>query len=123
MASNLHPKLLPQDNWLEKATQVFDHVSSKGNILGSLRKAEVEELVQTLRGTGQGNKDIDASLVDPTTEPASREPSMADQMSLFSLGDPFFDEWIADDGLSGAQVLNLADALHPGGFHDLMLQF
>jgi hypothetical protein len=96
-------------------------VSSKGNILGSLRKAEVEELVKTLRGTGHGNKDIDGRMVDPITGPPSREPSVADQMSLFSLGDPFFDEWIADDGLSGVQVLNLADALHPGGFDDLML--
>jgi hypothetical protein len=121
MASDLHPKLLPQDNWLEKAMDVFDYVSSKGNILGSLRKAEVEELVNILSGTGQGNNNIDGRMIDSITGPPSMESSLVDHVSLFSLGDPFFDEWIADDGLSGAQVLNLADALCPGGFDDLML--
>lgn len=128
MAMNVHPRLLPQDNWLHDATEAFDYMTVRGNTLGSIRKSEVEELARTLnhelghQGNKSNNNNNNATgSALPLLDPPSSAPSIQDRASLPSLGDPFFDAWIADDGLSGAQIMDLADALQPGTFDDFML--
>lgn len=115
MAANIHPKLVPTRDWLDTAYDVFDIMTSKGNALASLRKSEVEELDAKLRSStktkDQDDDAEDASHITPV-----------DHASLPSLGDPFFDQWNQDDGLSGEQIMTLADELQDGNFADLWLQ-
>ncbi|EON70068.1 hypothetical protein W97_09334 [Coniosporium apollinis CBS 100218] len=117
MASSVHPKLLPQHNWLNTVMEVFDSIVLKGNMLASLRKAEVEELAQILRALDRGRPSLAdksaSSIVMPADAQLSWTPASGN-MSLPSLGDPFFDEWNADDGFSGAQIMDLANALDIG---------
>lgn len=115
MADNVHPKLLPNRDWLEIAYDVFDIMTSKGNALAPIRRSEVEELDAKLRLPSRPKeKEVengDQSHVTPV-----------DHASLPSLGDPFFDQWNQDDGLSGEQIMSLADELQDGNFSDLWLQ-
>lgn len=115
MAANVHPKLLPSREWLEIAYNAFDTMTAKGNALAPIRRAEVEELDAKLKYPGKSNEqemnNEDHSQITPV-----------DHASLPSLGDPFFDEWNQDDGLSGEQIMSLADELQDGTFSDLWLQ-
>lgn len=115
MAANIHPKLIPNRDWLDTAYDVFDIMTSKGNNLAPLRKSEVEELDAKLRCSTK-LKDHDDEAED------SSQTMPVDHASLPSLGDPFFDQWNQDDGLSGEQIMSLADELQDGNFADLWLQ-
>lgn len=121
MASSVHPTLLPQNNWLSDVNDVFDYVSMKGNVLGSIRKSEVEELVQMLNGIGQRDNSDPARMAPVGGGPSTVALVPTDPASVPSLGDPFFDEWVADNGLSDAQIMGLADVLQPGGLDDFLL--
>lgn len=114
MAANIHPKLLPSRDWLDIAYNVFDTMTAKGNALAPIRRSEVEELDAKLKFSGKskenGEEHEDQSQITPV-----------DHASLPSLGDPFFDEWNRDDGLSGEQIMSLADELQDGTFSDLWL--
>lgn len=72
-------------------------------------------------------EELDAKLKYPgrskEQEPLNESQiTPVDHASLPSLGDPFFDEWNQDDGLSGEQIMSLADELQDGTFSDLWLQ-
>ncbi|KAH7009725.1 hypothetical protein EDB80DRAFT_412636 [Ilyonectria destructans] len=110
MASSIHSKLLPQHDWLVDLRRVFDYISLKGNILAGMCKSEVEELTQALSG-------IDPRLFASAEQPATTP--LFDQMSTSVLGDPFFEDWNTANGLSGAQILDLAEALEVGGLEDI----
>lgn len=124
MASSVHPKLLPQENWLETYYGIFDYMIKAGNGLAVLRKAEVGQLAQIKQRfhntrPSQPNRSVDNPTLTPFAAAAQTSPvgaSIPDGSSLPSLGDPFFNEWIADDGFSGAQIMDLVDALN---FQDL----
>lgn len=120
MASSVHPKLLPQENWLNTIMAVFDYMIMKGNVLASLRKSEVEELAQMLRPRRQTHQNNISTAVPAAIDDIPATISVSDHASLPSLGDPFFDEWLADDGLSGAQIMDLVDALNAGGVDDFI---
>lgn len=115
MAANIHPKLLPSRDWLDIAYNVFDTMTSRGNALAAIRRSEVEELDTKLDYPGKF-KQHQMELTDQS------HITPADHASLPSLGDPFFDEWNQDDGLSGEQIMSLADELQDGTFSDLWLQ-
>lgn len=110
MASSIHSKLLPQHDWLVDLGRVFDCISLKGNILAGMCKSEVEELTQALSG-------IDPRLFASAEQPATTP--LFDQMSTSTLGDPFFEDWNTTNGLSGAEILDLAEALEVGGLEDI----
>ncbi|KAJ9653340.1 hypothetical protein H2198_007482 [Neophaeococcomyces mojaviensis] len=120
MASSIHRKLLPPENWQSNVISILEYMAEKGNVLAGLRKSEVEELAHMLKDLGRNHH----GHVSQNTQNAARfpptTPSIADHASLPSLGDPFFDEWIADNGLSGAQIMDLADALDPEVCDDFM---
>lgn len=115
MGANIHPKLLPSRDWLDIAYDVFDNMASRGNKLARIRRSEVEELDAKLQYPGKSRQhdqeNDDPALIRPV-----------DHASLPSLGDPFFDQWNQDDGLSGEQLMSLADELQDGSFSDLWLQ-
>lgn len=117
IASGVHPKLLPRENWLDICYATFDYMSAGGNLLASLRKSEVEQLAQIQHGFGRSRpRQDDFTGMETTSNIAAAHisptgTSIADYSSLPSLGDPFFDAWIADDGFSGTQLLDLADSL------------
>lgn len=115
MAANLHPKLLPNREWLDTGYDIFDNMASKGNQLAILRRSEVEELDTKLKSS--------AKPKGPAVEADDQSQlGLLDHASLPSLGDPFFDQWNQDDGLSGEQIMSLADELEDGNFADLWLQ-
>lgn len=103
---------------------ILNHLAVGGNVLAIQRKAEVDELVQMLDGPGHLQQRQQASRAEVVlADPPSTAASMSENTSLPSLGDPFFDEWIADDGLSGTQIMNLADAIQPGVFDGFVFDF
>lgn len=115
MAANVHPKLLPNREWLDVVYEVFDNMTSKGNALAPLRRLEVEELDAKLKFPPKpGNQEAE------TADHSQKTP--VDHASLPSLGDPFFDQWNQDDGLSGEQIMSLADELQDGSFAEIWLQ-
>lgn len=114
MASSVHPKLLPQYDWFNTVMEVFDSIVLKGNMLASLRKSEVQELAQILRELEHRRPNLADKFASSSVMPADAQllqTPVSGHMSLPSLGDPFFDEWNADDGFSGAQIMDLANAL------------
>lgn len=124
ITSGVHPKLLPREDWLESCYEVFDHIAITGNDLAPLRKAEVEQLSRVREGLEssrrhhpkqqQSSISENGSQLNVAVAQISPTPtSIPDYSSIPSLGDPFFDEWIPDHGFSGAQMMDLADALNP----------
>lgn len=119
IASVIHPKLLPREDWVDTILSVFDYMTMRGNILASLRKAEIEELANIRHDLGVDHtRPNECSLTNNASVPGVAHVSSAAN-SLPSLGDPFFDEWVADDGLSGRQIMDLADVLDPQASCDL----
>lgn len=115
LATSVHPKLLPDNAWLTVAFEILDDMISKGSPLAKLRRSEVEELAQMFKAFNQGRP--------PEFEsPAQSQSAPIDHASLPSLGDPFFDEWNLNDGLSGEQIMSLADTLDGSDLADLWLQ-
>lgn len=108
MTNGIHPKLLPQENWLNDLLLTFDHMVQRGNVMANLRKTEIQELdrvrwnrqVRPERFSAASNASAGLSQVSPASS------------GIPHLGDPFFDQWGTNDGLSGAQLVNLADALN-----------
>lgn len=123
IASGVHPKLLPRENWLDSCYSIFDYMAARGNALAALRRSEVQQLAQIKQDLGTNRSrqyDCNTNAISATAVAQQITPtaSVPDYASLPSLGDPFFDEWIADDGISAAQILDLADALDP---HEVVL--
>ena len=106
MTNGIHPKLLPRHQWLDEIMLVFDYMLEKGNVMAGLRKAEIQELSQ-IKWTGRPRQYASSAVhlqpELPHISPSSVQPP--------SLGDPFFDEWGTHDGLTGAQLVSLANAL------------
>lgn len=100
MAHRIHPKLVSNIPWLNPLLEIFDNMTLQGSLLSALRKQEVDELNSAIRNLSNG------SYLTPAPDQA--EP--IDHASLPSLGDPFFEAW-NQDGLSGTQLMNLADEL------------
>ena len=108
MVAYVHPKFLTDQDWRSDVANVLDAMISGGNLLARLRKAETEELSLMFESI---NLKHDATIA--MTSAHQRSPSGAtDHASLPSLGPPFFDGEDMDDGLSGAQILDLVDALN-----------
>lgn len=107
MTNGIHPKLLPREDWLHELMLGFDYMTEKGNVMASMKKAEVQELARVewngRRREYRSSSMSQALLASNFVSPVSG--------TFASLGDPFFDEWGTHDGLSGAQLVSLADAL------------
>lgn len=111
IAPIVHPKLIGGGDWLDSIFATLKHIALKGNVVAQLRKSEVEQLAQLPYVIRQ-------SQTYPNSFPNSGSPFAApaatpvlDQISLPGLEQPFFDEWVAHDGLSGAQIMDLVNAL------------
>ena len=98
---------------------VFDAIAAV-NRLGQIAKERVEKLHHSLLATQQSQLahqafDFAGSVTFvptgniPNTSAATLVGGIAE--SIPSLGNPFFDEWTLPDGLSGEQMMSLADAL------------
>lgn len=103
MTNGIHPKLLPKEDWLHELMLVFDYMTEKGNIMAGMKKAEVQELA-SVKWNGRVREQQHSS----TTQVHCISPP---SHTFASLGDPFFDEWGTLEGLSGAQLVTLANAL------------
>ena len=115
MVAYVHPKFLIEQDWRTSVVKVLQAMNSGGNLLARLRKAEVEELSSMFEVINSKN-----NATFPMTSAHQRSPSNAtDHASLPSLGPPFFDGEDMDDGLSGAQILDLVDALNEEDFYGL----
>ncbi|KAF9694385.1 hypothetical protein EKO04_007231 [Ascochyta lentis] len=113
MVSSVHPKLLPDYGWFDTAMSVFDTMAMKGNLLADVRKSEVEELAHVLRGSSGGDWTSASSNIFLNAQQGTYNP-LSGKSNLSALGDPFFDAWNIDEGFSGTQIMDLADALDLG---------
>ncbi len=115
MVAYVHPKFLTDQDWRSKVMNVLNAMSLNGNLLARLRKAEIEELSSMFEAIK-----LEQSAEFPMTSVRQRSSSgTTDHASLPSLGPPFFDGDNMDDGLSGAQILDLVDALNEEDFYGL----
>lgn len=116
MTHGIHPKLLPRGEWLSELLLTFDYMTQQGNMMATVRKAEIEELARV-----QWNCQVihhRFSGLNYTSAGLSQTPLSLD--SLPTLGDAFFDQWATNDGLSSAQLFSLADALNSTTDVDLL---
>lgn len=115
MASHLHPKVVSQDHSVENLKDIFSTIANWGNIQASQRRLEIEQLDQSLRRQTQMLQETRT-----TNQPHNNESqSMAAQPEILDypqLNAPFFSEWTYDSGLSGNQIMSLADALDARDF-------
>ena len=110
MVAHVHPRFLVEQEWRAKVEKILDTMIVNGNLLARLRKAEIDELssmFQSIRENG---------IVTPV-DPALQMSPATDLASLPSLGPPFFDGDDMDEGLSGAHILDLVDALNEEDFY------
>ena len=108
MTHGIHPKLLPHASSVDDILLVFDHMIAKGNLMARMRKAEIQELAR-VRWDGQVRQHDRPDASHSSFATTQISPSSG---GFNSLGDPFFDEWGTNTGLTGAQLVSLADALN-----------
>lgn len=103
LVKGIHPKLLPNENWLKQILLALDFLAINGINQASTRKTEIEKLTTVRWDKSSASRESlhnnEVSVISPTST------------DLPSLGDPFFDDWEFDEALSGAQLISLADAL------------
>ena len=112
--------------WLQKSFDVLDEMISRGNLVAEFHKSELQQLDDKL-------KMLPAT---PRSQPSVGRPSTSDALlrtnsfgtvneqadpgSSVPLGyDYLLNEWNSDDGLSGEQLMALADSLDFGAIGQL----
>lgn len=106
MASFINAKLLPQIDWRQMVTDVLNSITSQGNVLGSMRRAEVEDLACMIESY------VEQCSLNSGNFASAALPTSSNSAGIL-LSNPFFDEWTHTDGLSRGQILGLVDALDP----------
>ena len=114
MVAYVHPSFLVDQTWRSSVEVILDAMVANKSLIARLRKAEIEELGFMFQNIRQ--KHYAATPVD------MGQTSPADYASLPSLGPPFFDGDEMDDGLSGAQILDLVNALNEEDLYGLCNQ-
>jgi proline utilization trans-activator len=115
MVAHVHPKFLDTLDWQSNVFSILDVMVANGNLLARLRKTEIEEL-SSMFNIIKARPNTATPRVMQQESPAG---TATDLLSLPSLGPPFFDGEYMDEGLSGAQILDLADALNEADFYGI----
>ena len=114
------PSLLRKnESWLQKTHLILDEMVSRGNLVAGLRKAELQQLDETLTRLHTTSASSSTTLVtthdavlqrfegDPTgAESVPDIGSSHSQMQFEPLQD-----WNSEEGLSGDQLIAVADSL------------
>jgi hypothetical protein len=108
--------------WLETCFSILDEMISRGNLIAGFHKSELQQLDANL-------KLLPSS---PRTDPPTHEPGQTSAPNAINsvnmnaadetmsggdsipMGFDYLNEWNSDDGLSGEQLMALADSLDFG---------
>ncbi|KAJ4024621.1 hypothetical protein NW766_000860 [Fusarium irregulare] len=119
MTSELGAKHPMYEISLAALFEVFDTMIVAGNLLATSRKAEVEELADSLRRQFHPDINKDASASGTMTADQPQGATFASQFGLPSLGGILFDGWNPEDSHLNSQIEGLADSLTMEELHDL----
>ena len=110
------PSLLRKnESWLQKTHLILDEMVSRGNLIAGLRKAELQQLEETLTrlhtvstslATAHGSV-MQSYEGDPTGGEGMRDGGSSHSQIQF---EPLHD-WNSEEGLSGDQLIAVADSL------------
>ena len=107
--------LRKNESWLQKTHSILDEMVSRGNLVAGLRKAELQQLDETLTRLHTASTTLvtthNAVLQRFEGDPAGAESvqdvgSSHSQMQFEPLQD-----WNSEEGLSGDQLIAVADSL------------
>ena len=110
------PSLLRKnESWLQKTHLILDEMVSRGNLIAGLRKAELQQLDETLTRLHTSATDLVTahdSVMQSFEGGPMREESVRDVGSSHSQMqfEPLQD-WNSEEGLSGDQLIAVADSL------------
>lgn len=101
--------------WLQRTHAILDEMVSRGNLIAGLRKAELEQLEETLtklHTNGITSITTGSSVLHTFEEDPGSEESVRDVGSSHSQMqyEPLHD-WNSEEGLSGDQLIAVADSL------------
>ena len=110
------PSLLRRnESWLQQTHMILDEMVSRGNLIAGLRKAELQQLDETLTRLHTTS----TSLITPQTsvmQSFEGDPMGGERVREISSGpsqmqfEPLQD-WNSEEGLSGDQLIAVADSL------------
>ena len=110
------PSLLRKnESWLQKTHVILDEMVSRGNLIAKFRKAELQQLDETLtrlHNTSTNSVPARDSVMQNFEEDPTGRESLGDIGSSQSQVqfEPLHD-WNSEEGLSGDQLIAVADSL------------
>lgn len=110
----VEPSLLRKnESWLQKTHVILDEMISRGNLISSLRKAELQQLDDTL--TSLHSAPPSATVIQDPVMQGCEALTVANKGSQCSNRAqlPFepLRDWNSEEGLSGDQLIAVADSL------------
>lgn len=115
MAGELHPRVVSHDHSVETIKEIFSTIASWGNVQAGLRRLEIEQLSELLHRQTQVLQETRTANQLHNTQ-SEDTAGHAEAWDYPLLDAPFFSDWTFDAGLSGHQIMNLADALDARDF-------
>lgn len=113
IAIAIYPEALPNEQSVWLAKEVIETIATRGSAQANLRKLEVQELEDLLASRFHDTRQT-GDIQTPNNNSFVATLSEQPESTLF------FDGWYFDTGLSGNQILNLADALDAEQFDGFM---
>ena len=107
------PSLLRKnESWLQNTNSILDEMVSRGNVIAGLRKAELQQLDETLTRLHTSSVPAPAPIPQsfeggPTGGEGVRDIGSSHSQMQF---EPLHD-WNSEEGLSGDQLIAVADSL------------
>ena len=116
MAQYSHPQVIAQHENIQRALNVLDAMTARGNTQANFRKLEVVQLMNQLRLRVQPDQSMSETL-SSGAQGVWTTTGLAQPQLQFST--PFFEDWTFGSGLTSTQIMELVDALDPGDFSSI----
>lgn len=111
--------------WLQTCFDILDEMISRGNMIAAFHKSELQQLDEKLKMLPSTPRSV-PSVRPSTSDGLERTYSMGVTNESMESGsgaatgyDYLLHEWNSDDGLSGEQLMALADSLDFGAIGQL----
>lgn len=113
--------------WLQTSFEVLDEMISRGNLIAGFHKSELQQLDEKLKMLPATPRSQPSARPSTSEGPFVHRPNsvgvpyeQTDPGSGLAMGyDYLLNEWNSDDGLSGEQLMALADSLDFGAIGQL----
>lgn len=113
--------------WLQTSFEVLDEMISRGNLIAGFHKSELQQLDEKLKmlpATPRSQASVRPSTAESFGFGRNSNIGMPNEMNDPGSGVPMgydylLNEWNSDDGLSGEQLMALADSLDFGAIGQL----